>query len=145
MDGTRYYEVRGYPPGRYTTYDVRQDAYELFAGEPSNEEPGNEKLRKFKNIWQTKIPLTGKAMALANNVLFVAGTPAVFPKGDLAKAYEGRMGGVLWAASAADGRKLMEYKLDTAPEWDGLAAAGGRLFLCTTDGKVHCFSEEGED
>ena len=96
-------------------------------------------------MWQTKIPLTGKAMALAGDVVFVAGTPAVFPKGDLAKAYEGRMGGVLWASSAVDGRKLMEYTLDAAPEWDSLAAAGGRLFLCTTDGRVQCFAEEGDN
>jgi len=145
MDGRRYYEVRGYPPGRYTTYDVRDNAYTLFAGELSNEEPKKDKRRKYKERWQTKIPLTGKAMALVNDVLFVAGTPAVFPKGDLAKAYEGRMGGVLWASSAADGRKLMEYRLDAAPEWDSLAAVKGRLFLCTTDGRVHCFAGKGDN
>jgi outer membrane protein assembly factor BamB len=145
MDGTRYYEVRGYPPGRYTTYDVRKNAYTLFAGELSNEEPQKDKRRKYKELWQTKIPLTGKAMALANEVVFVAGTPAVFPEGDLAKAYEGRTGGVLWASSAVDGRKLMEYKLDAAPEWDSLAVTRGRLFLCTTDGRLHCFEGKGEE
>jgi len=145
MDGTRYYEVRGYPPGRYTTYDVRTNAYTLFAGELSNEEPQKDEPRKFKELWQTKIPLTGKAMALAGEVVFVAGTPAVFPKGDLAKAYEGRMGGVLWASSAVDGRNLMEYTLDTAPEWDSLAAVNGRLILCTTDGRVHCFAGKGDN
>jgi outer membrane protein assembly factor BamB len=142
MDGTRYYEVRGYPPGRYTTYDVRTNAYTLFAGELSDEEAPKGEPRKHKELWQTKIPLTGKAMALAGDVVFVAGTPAVFPEGDLAKAYEGRMGGVLWAASAADGRKLMEFKLDAAPVWDSLAAAHGHLFLCTTDGRVHCLAGE---
>ena len=138
MDGKRYYEVRGYPPGRYTTYDVRKNAYTIFAGELSNEEPRKAAQREYKELWQVKIPLTGKAMVLAEDVLFVAGTPAVFPEGDLAKAYEGRMGGVVWASSAADGRKLTEYRLDAAPEWDSLAAANGRLFLCTTDGRVHC-------
>ncbi len=142
MDGKRYYEVRGYPPGRYTTYDVRANAYTLFAGELSNEEPEKDDRRNYNELWQTKIPLTGKAMALAGEVVFVAGTPAVFPQGDPAKAYEGRMGGVLWAASAVDGTKLTEYALDAAPEWDSLAAANGRLFLCTTDGKVNCFAEE---
>ncbi|MHC4406299.1 MAG: outer membrane protein assembly factor BamB family protein [Planctomycetota bacterium] len=142
MDGKRYYEVRGYPPGRYTTYDVREHAYTLFAGELSSEKPQKAAQREYRELWQTRIPLTGKAMALAGDVVFVAGTPAVFPEGDLAKAYEGRMGGVLWAASAADGREMMEYTLDAAPEWDSLAAANGRLFLCTTDGKVHCFARE---
>jgi outer membrane protein assembly factor BamB len=84
-------------------------------------------------------------MALAGDVVFVAGTPAVFPEGDLAKAYEGRMGGVLWAASAVDGRNLMKFTLDAAPEWDSLAAANGRIFLCTTDGTVHCFAGESDN
>jgi hypothetical protein len=82
--------------------------------------------------------LTGKALALAKDVLFVAGTPVEFPENDLAKAYEGRMGGVLWAASAADGAKLAEYKLDAPPVWDSLAAADGLLFLSLTDGRVIC-------
>ncbi|MHC4398561.1 MAG: outer membrane protein assembly factor BamB family protein [Planctomycetota bacterium] len=142
MDGKRYYEVRGYPPGRYATYDVRKNAYTIFAGELSDEEPQKAAQREYRELWQTKIPLTGKAMALADDVLFVAGTPAVFPEGDLAKAYEGRMGGVLWASSAADGGKLMEYRLDAAPAWDSLAAANGRLLVCTTDGRVHCFAGE---
>ena len=138
MDGKRYYEVRGYPPGRYTTYDVRKNAYTLFAGELSHAKPTKAARREFKELWQAKIPLTGKAIVLAGDVLFVAGTPALFPKGDLAGAYEGRMGGVLWASSAADGKKLMEHKLTAPPEWDSLAATKGRLFLCTTDGVVHC-------
>ena len=83
--------------------------------------------------------MTGKAKALANDVLFVAGTPVVFPSDDLAKAYEGRMGGILWAASAATGAKMAEYRLDAAPAWDGMAVANGRLYLSTTNGKVLCF------
>jgi hypothetical protein len=83
-------------------------------------------------------------MAMANDVLFVAGTPVAFPEGDLAQAYEGRMGGVLWAASSADGEKLAEYKLDAPPVWDSLAAAGGRLYLCTIDGSVRCFEPATE-
>ncbi len=144
MDGDRYYEVRGYPPGRYTTYDVRTHAYTLFAGALSKEPPRKAHVRDHKEVWKTRIPLTGKAMVLAGDVLFVAGTPAVFPENDLARAYEGRMGGVLWAASVADGRKLAEYKLDAAPAWDSLAATRGRLFLCTADGRVHCFAGQGE-
>jgi hypothetical protein len=37
----------------------------------------------------------------------------------------------------------MEVRLDAAPVWDSLAATRGRLFLCTTDGRVHCFAGEG--
>ena len=75
------------------------------------------------------MPLTGKAIALAGDRLFVAGTPVAFPEGDLAAAYEGRMGGVLWVASADNGKKLAEIKLDAPPSWDGMAVAQGRLFV----------------
>ena len=34
---------------------------------------------------------------------------------------------------------------DAPPVWDSLAAANGRLFLCTTDGKVHCLAGEGDE
>jgi hypothetical protein len=78
-------------------------------------------------------------MLLADKTLFIAGTPVTFPKNDLSKAYDGRMGGVLWVASAEDGKKLAELKLDAPPAWDSLAAADGRLFLCTQDGHVLCY------
>ena len=77
-------------------------------------------------------------MVLAGDVVFVAGTPVVFPKDDLAKAYEGHMGGVLWAAAADTGEKLAEYKLDAPPAWDGMAVAGNRLFVSLADGRVLC-------
>ena len=96
-------------------------------------------LERVKRQWSTGIPLTGRAILLADKTLFIAGTPVKFPPDDLSGAYDGRMGGVLWAASAEDGQKLAEYKLDAPPSWDSLAAADGKLFLCTQDGYVHCF------
>ena len=92
-------------------------------------------------IWSSSIPLTGKALVLADDVLFVAGTPVEFPEDDLAKAYEGRMGGILWAASKLTGEKLAEYKLDAPPAWDGLAAVDGRLYLSLADGRILCMEQ----
>jgi hypothetical protein len=88
--------------------------------------------------WSSSIPVTGKALVLADDVLFVAGTPVVFPADDLAKAYEGRMGGVLWVASASTGHRVAECKLDAPPIWDGMAVANGRLFVSLADGHVIC-------
>jgi hypothetical protein len=93
-----------------------------------------------KRSWQSPIPLTGKAIALSENVVFVAGTPVVFPEGDVAKAYEGRMGGVLWLADAATGEKLADYPLPAPPAWDSLAVANGSLYIALTDGRVWCFA-----
>lgn len=161
LDGDRFYEVRGYQPGRTQSFDPRAGGYTLYAGRyggksTSSVDTGKasaragKKARKSKRLanatpltastklWSSSIPLTGKALALAGDVLFVAGTPVAFPEDDLAKAYEGRMGGVLWAASASTGGKLADYKLDAAPVWDGLAAANGALFLSLADGRVVC-------
>jgi outer membrane protein assembly factor BamB len=150
-DGTRYYEVRGYQPSRTASFDPRLHGYTLYAGQlmktstvltPRERRRGAVAGPQATELWHAYIPLTGKAMALAGDVLFVAGTPVAFPKGDLAKAYEGRMGGILWAASAATGEKLAEYKLDAAPVWDSMAVAGGRLYIATQDGKLRCFGEK---
>jgi len=153
-DGDRFYEVRGYQPSRHAYFDPRTAGYTLLAGEiapkasPARKPTPGPRGKKappasmhqtVKERWKLDIPLTGKAMALAGDVLFVAGTPVAFPKGDLSKAYDGRMGGVLWAVSAENGAKLAECKLDAPPVWDSLAVVEGRLLLCTTDGQLRCF------
>ena len=56
-------------------------------------------------------------------------------------AFEGKRGAMLWAVSAADGKRLSEVKLDAMPVWDGMAAAGGRLYLSTRDGSLVCLEE----
>ncbi len=171
IDGSRFYEVRGYPPGRTAWFDPRTSGYTLYAGtygasakasadraaagtsrraatqaatKQGKRRQAQARSRKTAivapsvKLWSSSIPLTGKAIALADDVLFVAGTPVAFPQDDLAKAYEGRMGGILWAASASTGEKLAQYTLDAPPAWDSLAAANGLLFLSLADGRVIC-------
>jgi len=104
----------------------------------------------FATDWAVEIPLHARAMVKAGDVLFVAGTPDVLDEGpkkqygtvpespDALDAWEGRKGATLRAVAAADGRTLSEIPLDARPAWDGLAAAGGRLYLSTADGRVVC-------
>ena len=93
-----------------------------------------------KMIWKSNIPLTGKAIAIGGNTVVVAGTPVVFPGEDIAKAYEGKMGGVLWLADTATGKKLAEYPLPAPPAWDSLAVANGSVYIALTDGRLLCFA-----
>jgi hypothetical protein len=93
-------------------------------------EPGDRKTRPASAF--KCLPANGEArppdlLLLRRTKRLPAATPVAFPKDDLARAYEGRTGGVLWAASAADGRKLLEYRLDAPPAWDSLAATEGHL------------------
>jgi hypothetical protein len=82
---------------------------------------------------------SGKAMALAGGTVFVAGAPLTFEPDDLGGTYQGKHGGVLWAASVDDGSKIAEYTLDTLPAWDGMAAAYGKLYIVNKDGGVECW------
>ena len=51
---------------------------------------------------------------------------------------DGSEGSVLRAVSAKTGETLAEIKLDALPVWDGMAAARGKVYLTTKDGKVRC-------
>ena len=99
-------------------------------------------------------PVQARAMALAGKTLFVAGPRDVVDEEDIfarpfdgkltAKAAEqvaalqGQRGSLLLSVSAKDGKKLGELKLDACPVFDGLAAAGGELFIAMMDGSVVC-------
>ena len=109
--------------------------------------------------WSEGVPLLGRAMVATSQTLFVAGPPVTADEtqvyslygdreiqarmAEQVAAFEGRKGAVLMAVSKTDGSKLAAYRLKSAPVFDGMAAAGGRLFLSTTDGKVLCLGGRG--
>jgi len=115
------------------------------------------RLTKVSFKWiKEQPPMLARAMVLAGDTLFVAGPPDVDNEfagwgkhldprvharhsGQVA-AMEDKMGALLWAVSAADGQKLDEYKLESVPVWDGMAAANGRLYLSTKNGCVQCLA-----
>jgi hypothetical protein len=95
--------------------------------------------------WRVNIPLRPSALLMAGDRLIVGGSPdaEVDPKSEDPWAiFEGRKGGVLWVASAADGSKVAEYPLSAPPVDDGLAAAYGCLYISTVDGKLLCLGEK---
>ena len=98
--------------------------------------------------------LQARAMVLADETLFVAGPPdvadeeAAFSQPDDAgiraqldeqdAALRGQKGALLWAVSASDGERLAEYVLGSPPVFDGMASAGGRLYMALQDGRLIC-------
>jgi len=93
--------------------------------------------------WCMRVPLQVRAMVLTDNVLFVAGwldSVRIEEKTGVALDESGKRTNraVLWAVSPADGKKLAQYPLDSAPVFDGLVAAGRRLYLTTAAGNVVC-------
>ncbi len=162
-DGKTYYEVEGFPLyANHSYFDPRRSGYSLFArpvvSAPTTPiKPINPiKKRRAKSrgqgrgqgprreLWHQNIPITGKAMAMAGNVLFVAGEPVKlddYSYKTYVAAYNGELGGRLLALSATDGTQLAEYKLNAAPVWDSIAVADGRLYISLADGTVQCFGQ----
>ena len=97
--------------------------------------------RMVPPVWHQWVPVRIRAMVLAGERLFVAGPPDVVDPDDPMAAFDGRKGAVLRVHSAADGRMLSEQKLDSPPVFDGLIAAGGRLYLSMTNGRLLCMGK----
>lgn len=92
-------------------------------------------------LWTSWIDVRVEAMVLADDTLFVAGTPDVVPADAPLAALEGRMGGVVKAFRVQDGKKLATYPLESGPAFDGLIAAQGQLLMSTGDGAVICMGQ----
>jgi hypothetical protein len=78
-------------------------------------------------------------MVLAGEHLFVAGPPDVLDSEDPMAPFEGRKGMVLRALDAASGKQLAEIKMGSAPVFDGMSAAGGKLLISLRNGDLVCF------
>jgi len=108
-------------------------------------------------VWTQEIPLLARAMALAGRTLLVAGPPDIIDEEsafqalgqrdqktvkELAEqdaALSGARGAVLRLVAAETGKTIREIKLDAPPVWDGMAVAGGRVFIATIDGRIVSF------
>jgi outer membrane protein assembly factor BamB len=116
---------------------------------------------KGPGMWAT-LPVRAQAMVRAGDTVFVSGQLDSDRKDGLQiKWIKGRRGPAgtrdiphkhpldtsksdepkyhLWSFSAQGGKKLTELQLPSAPVFDGMAAAGGRLFLTTQKGELLCF------
>jgi len=122
---------------RLTCYSLSKSAAAPAAKQPKR----RSKLKAGRKvIWERRVPTRITSMVCAADKLFVAGSPDIVDPTDPHGAWEGRKGGILVVFDAASGKKLSKVKLDAPPVWDGMAAAGGCLFISTVHGKVVCLS-----
>ncbi len=101
------------------------------------------------------LPIQARAMVLTKNALFIAGPPDVIDEVNLwhrpdegslkqklveqTEAWRGRRGGSLWAVSTEDGSRVASIDLEAPPVFDGMIAAGNKLFLSLMNGRIICF------
>lgn len=107
--------------------------------------------------WHRELPILARGMVISSNTLFVAGPADVMDENKVyahlnapesrkavieqQAAWEGQRGAVLYAVDPATGEELTRMELDSPPAWDGLAAARGKLYISTMDGRVVCLGE----
>lgn len=114
-----------------------------------------------KYDWTEDVPLLVRSMVLTptskgqdHKRIFILGPPDIVDEEESFKrltekdpkvqellvkqdeALNGLQGGILRSVDASNGKTLAELKTDFLPVWDSLAAANGRLFVSTTDGRV---------
>lgn len=118
-------------------------------------------LAQFPFDWRKKTTVNVRAMVLTPELLFIAG-PERFDEqaaaaelracrtdeaslspllSDALASIEGKKGAWLHAVNKNDGKRLAEWKLDSAPVFDGMIAARGKLYISTMDGHVLCLVE----
>ncbi len=136
-------------------FSAGKNGYRLFAvdlgaaagkapSKPADRRGKKRKAKKppTKSRWSLQTSVRAQAMVLAGARLCIAGAPDVVDKADPWGAFEDRKGGVVEIYQAADGKKAGECTLPSSPVYDGMAAAGGRLFLALKDGTVVCMGAE---
>jgi len=106
---------------------------------------GAEKGRGFSRtelpIWQKRIPVRAHGMLLARKHLYLAGPPDLPPEAGAYEAMIGKRGALFQVVSTADGSKLSEFEMKEVPVFDGLIAAGERLYMATMQGTLICFGK----
>ena len=133
------YGLQGYKvyKGGSNVQDVKKvgaDGYRIFS------RPAEEALAD--DAWSTSLQFRGLAMVTGKEMLYVAGVPDKFgSEDDPWKYLEGRGGGVLAVLSKATGKAISELPLESAPVFDGMAAAHGELFISCNDGTIQCYGK----
>jgi hypothetical protein len=95
--------------------------------------------KRLEPKWTQSLDLWVRAMVLAGDALFLAGTSDPTQDGTSdPDPFRSDKTGTLRVVSPVDGSQLTEYPLSAPPAWDAMAAADGCLFVATTDGKVTC-------
>jgi hypothetical protein len=78
-------------------------------------------------------PLPSRRETLADNPAHFGTMAGRNPHHDL--------GGFLWVVSPEDSKKVAEFPLDAPPVYQGVAVAGGRVYVSLQNGQMVCFGK----
>ena len=107
--------------------------------------------KKGAPLWSQSDSLIARAMAKGGDRLAVVGpidlgkkTQGILAFENEAEAragFSGAKGVFLRIVSAADGKTISQCKIPTLPVFDGMAAAGGKIYISLKDGSVVCYGK----
>ena len=109
-------------------FGVRQDEHIVFASQVDAKTIPGKSDEDPPWTWEVAMPADSllKAIVVAGDSVLVAGSDA--------------SGGVLWRFAADSGKEISKIALPAVPRFDGLAVAGGALFITLENGNVICLS-----
>jgi hypothetical protein len=149
FDETTTYALKVYTERRGHSPEFRPGTgYQLIADRNTTEpvldemDIGAEKGRGFSRtelpIWSERIPIRVHGMLLARQRLYLAGPPDLPPDQGAYEAMIGKRGALFRVVSTYDGSTLAEFEMEEVPVFDGLIAAGDRLYMSSMDGTLIC-------
>jgi outer membrane protein assembly factor BamB len=127
--GVRAFKGRPYRHSR-AEHVAGTDVHLLFADDRQN---------RRQRLWQRPIPIRPSSLAVAGDQLVLAGTDLTAKDVDYAAAFRGQGPGQLITTSAQDGQIRQTKDLQSAPVWNGLAIAAGRIILSLRNAKIVCY------
>jgi hypothetical protein len=114
--------------------------------------------QKLRFNWTLDVPFYVRSMIKAGGDLFLCGPEDIIDEVDVTKRYpakdileklkrqdrilDGREGSHFWVVRAIDGEVLQKLRLPALPAWDAMAAAYGRLYLATQEGRLICLASQ---
>ncbi len=149
FDDTTTYALKVYTERRGHSPEFRPGSgYHLIADRNTTKpvldamDIGAEKGRGFSRtelpIWSERIPIRVHGMLLAGTHLYLAGAPDLPPEEGAYEAMIGKRGAVFRVVSTSDGSTAAEFEMQEVPVFDGLIAAGDRLYMTTMNGTLIC-------
>jgi hypothetical protein len=141
IDGATIFHFKPKQDGqrRFTHYRVFSTGRKSSqAGQSSGRQGGARSASSERYRWTQTIPFWARAMVLAGQTLVLAGPPDILESNRPTGGFEGKEGGMLWVLNPSDGEKRAGYTLEAPPVLDGMAVAGGRLYIACEDGSILC-------
>jgi outer membrane protein assembly factor BamB len=137
FDGDTVFGVRAFRA--FGTYSFGQPAHT--AGEGNKLFAADAKTKKrMDDKWCVTIPVRARSLVVTGEHVLLAGAPETPNERDPLAAFENRGPAVFAMHRRTDGAEIASLPLEAPPIHDGMAVAGGKVYLVLENGTVVCLA-----